>query len=198
VDLASVSVQDPAMPACDAVVGSLVAFGGSASVTCRAEAVQGDLTNVAVASGVAPDGVAVEARAEVVVDLPGVQDGGTQGGARSLAQWRGGSAWPVSALTLGGETRTRAGILAALEGCRRSDRACTLLGQLAAARLNLLGGAESSCVERTVRAADAWLAAHPAGSRRGAKGAPWVKAGKRLADTLTRYNRGQLCAPPAR
>ena len=201
VELTGVRVQDPAMPACDVAVGTLAASGGSASTTCRAAGVQADLTNVAFASGVAPDGARVEARAEVFVDIPGVgQDGAgdTPGAALSLAQWRGApGAWPVLELTLGGETRTAEGILAALDACRRGDPSCALLGQLAAARLNLLGGSDPSCMQRSVRAADAWLAAHPPGSRPAAKGAPWAKAGQRLATALARYNRGLLCAPPA-
>jgi hypothetical protein len=195
-------VLDPALPSCDAVLGPLPAFGGRASTkstTCRVEGVQGDLVNVAAVSGTAPGGVLVKAQAEVFVDLSGTaQAGRTAGVARSLAQWREApEAWPVSALVLGGATRTPAGIQSVLRGCRRGDPACALFGQLVAARLNFFGGADPACVARTVREADVWLASHPPGSRPGARDASWVKAGNRLTATLTRYNRGLLCAPPA-
>jgi hypothetical protein len=199
VDLSDVSVVDPAMPACDAAFGTLAALGGSASRTCRAEGVSGDLTNGAVASGTPPTGPAVSARAEVFVDVPGVTSGGDSGeGVRSLPLWRARpDAWPVRALTLGGEVRTRDEIIGVLSGCGPRNPACALFGQLAAARLNLLSGADPACVERAVGAADAWLAKHPAGSRVSAKSAAWRKKGKRLNDLLSRYNRGLLCAPAA-
>ena len=84
VDLADVTVRDPAMPACNAGLGTLAARGGSASSTCRAEGVQADLTNVAVASGTAPDGTGVEARAQVFVDVPAAGGGAT--GARGASR----------------------------------------------------------------------------------------------------------------
>ena len=190
VDLTEVTVRDPAMPACDAVLGSLAAHGGSASSTCRAEGVQADLTNVAVASATTTDGTGVEARAQVFVDLPASGDGAT-GGARSLASWRGApGAWPVLELTLAGSSLTQAGVLGALENCSSKGPSCALLGQLAAARLNLLAGSNPACVEQSVAAADIWLA-----SRK--RGAAWVKSGKRLAARLARYNKGLLCAPAA-
>jgi uncharacterized repeat protein (TIGR01451 family) len=198
VDLTGVSVQDPAMPACGGDIGTLAAFGGSASLTCRAEGVRGDLTNGAVASGAAPDRVSIDARAEVFVDVPDVASGGgTPGGVRSLSHWRARpEAWPVSALTLGGATRTRQGILDLLDGCRRGNP-CELSGQLAAARLNLLAGADPACVERVIGAADTWLAKHPPGRGLSARSPAWRKAGKRLNELLARYNLGLLCAPAA-
>jgi hypothetical protein len=199
VDLADVRVQDPAMPACNADIGLLAANGGSASRTCRADSVQGDLINAAVASGTAPGGVRVEARSEVFVDLPDAGHvGDSPAGVQTVAYWLGHpEVWPVLQLTIGGSMNSRDGILGILAGCGQGDAACALFGQLAATRLNLLLGSESSCVERTVGAADAWLASHPPGSGFGTRSAAWRKAGRRLHERLSRYNRGELCTPPA-
>ena len=93
-------------------------------------------------------------------------------------------------LTLAGSPLSQAGVLGALENCPSGDPSCALLGQLAAARLNLLAGSNPACVEQAVAAADAWLAARQ-------RGAAWAKSGKRLAARLARYNQGLLCAPAA-
>ena len=170
------------MPACAAAVGTLAPRGGSATVTCRAEGVVADLTNVATAPGTAPDGTRVAARAGVFVDLPdGVPAGGAPVGVRTLAFWRARpEAWPVLGLAVGGAVVTRDGILGTLESCARGDASCALFGQLAAARLNLLAGAESSCVGRAAAAADTWLVARPPGSGVRRRSPAWRRSGKRL------------------
>jgi hypothetical protein len=158
-----------------------------------------DLTNVATASGTAPDGTRVAARAEVSVDIPdGVPAGGAPSGVRTLAFWRARpEAWPALELAVGGAVASRDGILETLQSCARGDASCALFGQLAAARLNLLAGAESACVGRAVAAADAWIAARPPGSGVRAASVAWRRSGRRLHELLARYNRGDFCAPPA-
>ncbi|HEY5999660.1 MAG TPA: hypothetical protein VI078_10225 [bacterium] len=197
VDLDGVAVQDAAMPACSALVGTLPAFGGSAITTCRAEGVVADLTNVALAVGTAPDGSRVSARAEVFVDLPDGAPTPTRG-VRTLAFWRRyPERWPVLKVALGAGAITREGVLRTLAGCAPGDVSCALYGQLAAARLNLLAGAAASCITRPVAAADAWLAAHPPGGGTRASSVAWRTGGRRQYDLLRRYNEGGLCAPPA-
>ena len=63
-----------------------------------------------------------------------------------------------------------------------------------AAKLNVLIGNRSDCVDDTIDAADAWMVDNPLGS--GVKGSSkaW-KMGEPIHWTLDQYNNGLLCAP---
>ncbi|MEW6073805.1 MAG: hypothetical protein AB1726_14595 [Planctomycetota bacterium] len=67
---------------------------------------------------------------------------------------------------------------------------------LVAAKLNVLIGNESDCIDATIAAADAWMALYPVGSGVSAGGAnsPW-RVGGPLYEELDDYNNGYLCAP---
>jgi hypothetical protein len=102
--------------------------------------------------------------------------------------------WPVSEITLGGVTYTRAAALAIMESPVRGDMTYALFEQLAAAKLNVAAGNEASCIEDVIAAADAWLAANPPGSDVKAKSSAWKTEGSALHGTLDQYNNGLLCA----
>ncbi len=67
--------------------------------------------------------------------------------------------WPVSSLTLGSQTYTKAELLALLNRSVNGDASITLAKQLIAAKLNILKGAVSTPIAATITAADALLAA---------------------------------------
>lgn len=75
------------------------------------------------------------------------------------------SAWPVDTLVLGGVTYTQAEAIAILRTAPRGDATYILIDQLIAATVSLAHGADSSAIAATVAAADAWLSAHPLGSK---------------------------------
>jgi hypothetical protein len=103
-------------------------------------------------------------------------------------------AWPVTSITIGVTTYTVSQAIALLsEG--GSDKSITMFSSLLSAMLNVFVGNESSCVDGTIAAANAWMAAYgPAGSGVKASGAAW-KVGEPLHRTMDNYNNGMLCAP---
>jgi hypothetical protein len=74
----------------------------------------------------------------------------------------------------------------------RGDATVSLAQQLIAAKLNVAAGTESSCIAVAIAAADAFLAAHPPGSK--PEGSDKSEA-EDLKDQLDAYNNGLLCAP---
>ena len=75
------------------------------------------------------------------------------------------------------------------------DKTTTTFSSLVSAKLNVLTGNESSCVDDTIDAADEWMAAHgPVGSNVPASSAAWSE-GQLLHSMLDDYNNGRLCAP---
>jgi hypothetical protein len=103
-------------------------------------------------------------------------------------------AWPVDSLVIGGVSYSKAQVLAIMDQ-PDGDKTYTLFRALVAARLNLLAGAESSCVAGTISLADAWLATYgPPGSGVRASSYAW-RVGEPLYRTLDNYNNGMMCAP---
>lgn len=96
-------------------------------------------------------------------------------------------AWPVEELVLGGTTYTKAQLLVILGTPPRGDATYILIHQLIATKLNIANGADPTAIADTVVAADAWLAAHPLGSK--PTGAD-REAGLALAALLDDYNNG--------
>ena len=102
-------------------------------------------------------------------------------------------AWPAT-VTVGGITYDRD---MAIYWLRRvgKDKTTTMFSSLVSAKLNVLMGNDSSCVNDTIEAADAWMAAHgPVGSNVVASSPEWGE-GQLLHTTLDDYNNGRLCAP---
>jgi hypothetical protein len=119
----------------------------------------------------------------------------TAEGTGTLGYWKNHpEGWPVTSLTLGGVTYGRNDAIALMGTASKGDKSYDMFHQLAAAKLNVLAGNESSCIDATIAAADAWLAAHPPGSK--VKGKDWGSSGgEALHSTLDDYNNGRLCAP---
>jgi hypothetical protein len=103
-------------------------------------------------------------------------------------------AWPVSTITVGGVTYTKADAIAWL-GKVGKDKTTTMFSSLLPAKLNVLIGNDPSCVASTIVAADAWMATYgPVGSNVAASSAAWV-LGEPLHKQMDAYNNGLLCAP---
>ena len=106
------------------------------------------------------------------------------------------SAWPVQTLVIGGKLYTKAELITIMKHPTAKDVTYSLAQQLIAAKLNVAAGNNSSCIEASILAADAWLAMYPIGSNVKAGGAssPW-SVGQPLNAKLDSYNNGLLCAP---
>jgi hypothetical protein len=103
-------------------------------------------------------------------------------------------AWPVPSITIGGVVYSRAAAIALIQQPGK-DRTLTMFSSLASAKLNVLGGNDSSCVASTIELADAWMATHgPVGSDVRAASFAW-KVGEPLHRLMDNYNNGMLCAP---
>ena len=104
-------------------------------------------------------------------------------------------AWPVSSITIGGVSYTKAKAINWLNTADRGDKTVTMFRHLLSAKLNVLNGTDSSCIASTISAADAWMQTHgPVGSGVAASSAAWQQ-GSSLATKLDNYNNGLLCAP---
>jgi len=105
-------------------------------------------------------------------------------------------AWPLSIITVGGVSYTKAQAIEILERPGK-DRAVTMFSSLVPAILNLAIGNDGSCVETTIAAAHAWMASvGPVGSGSGVHAASLAwKVGEPLHRQLDNYNNGMLCAP---
>jgi hypothetical protein len=103
-------------------------------------------------------------------------------------------AWPVEEIEIGGVTYSKEEAIAIMDAQHRGDMTYVMFAHLVAAKLNVLIGAESECIDDTIVAADAWLTDHPLGSNVRASNGAW-DVGEPLKDTLDDYNNGRLCAP---
>ncbi len=103
-------------------------------------------------------------------------------------------AWPVSTITVGNVTYTKAQAIAWLDLVGK-DKTTTMFSSLVSAKLNVLVGNNSSCVSSTIAAADAWMqTSGPVGSGVHAASLAW-KLGEPLHRIMDNYNNGMLCAP---
>jgi len=122
-------------------------------------------------------------------DLSIVVGTGTQGYWKNHPE-----AWPVDEITIGGILYSKAAAIAIMEESGAGDKTYDMFQQLVAAKLNVLIGCESGCIDATIANADAWMAAYPVGSGVGGSSSAWQVGGP-LHDMLTDYNEGLLCAP---
>jgi hypothetical protein len=104
------------------------------------------------------------------------------------------SAWPVSQITVGGVTYTKTQAINWLGTASTGDKTIDLFKQLVAAKLNVMVGNNSSCINDTITAADNWLRTYPLGSNVSASSSAWQVGGP-LQSKLDDYNNGLLCAP---
>ena len=103
-------------------------------------------------------------------------------------------AWPVSSITVGGVTYTKAQAIAWL-GKVGKDKTTTMFSSLVPAMLNVLIGNDGSCVNSTIVAANTWMATYgPVGSNVAASSYAWT-IGEPLHIQMDSYNNGLLCAP---
>lgn len=103
-------------------------------------------------------------------------------------------AWPVSTITVGGVTYTKAQAIAWL-GKVGKDKTTTMFSSLVPAMLNVTIGNPDSCVASTISAANVWMATYgPVGSNVPASSPAWA-IGEPLHQQMDAYNNGLLCAP---
>ena len=101
-------------------------------------------------------------------------------------------AWPAT-ITVGGVEYDRDTAIYWL-GKVGKDKTTTMFSSLVPAKLNVLIGNRSDCVDDTIVAADAWMEAYgPVGSNVLARSAAWSE-GQPLHTILDDYNNGLLCA----
>jgi hypothetical protein len=102
-------------------------------------------------------------------------------------------AWP-DMIEVGGVTYDRDTAIYWLKRVGK-DKTTTMFSSLVSAKLNVLMGNVSTCVDATIILADAWMAANgPVGSTVAASSPAWAE-GQPLHTTLDDYNNGHLCAP---
>lgn len=114
---------------------------------------------------------------------------------RTLGYWKTHpEAWPVDSIEVGGVVYSKADAIALMQTPPKGNRAISMFHQLVAAKLNVLVGNNSSCIEVVIAAADAWLAENaPQGG--GKCGSAWDNGGSALHTQLDDYNNGLLdCA----
>lgn len=99
-------------------------------------------------------------------------------------------AWPVSSLTLGGETYSQAQLLAIFDTPPRGDARLILLHQLVAAELNIAAGADPRPIAQTRPDAHAALLGAPPGVVK--PSTPLGRTMTALAAVLDDYNNGRL------
>lgn len=99
----------------------------------------------------------------------------------------------MSQIDIGGITYTKAEAIALMKLPVAKDKRWTLFPALVCAKLNVITGNESSCVDDEIALADAWWATFNANSVAGSSQA-W-KLGEPLYKQLDDYNNGRLCAP---
>jgi hypothetical protein len=103
-------------------------------------------------------------------------------------------AWPVSNITVGGVSYTKAQAIAWLEKVGK-DKTTTMFSSLVSAMLNVTIGNDGSCVNSTIVAANTWTATYgPVGSGVAASSYAW-SVGSPLQVQLDSYDNGLLCAP---
>lgn len=103
------------------------------------------------------------------------------------------TSWPVSEIEIGGVTYQKADAIANMNNPGGGDKTYDMFRELVATKLNLIMGAEASCIEQISEAADWWMFFNgPVGSGVTVLSPSWVN-GATLHDSLQQYNNGQLC-----
>jgi hypothetical protein len=102
-------------------------------------------------------------------------------------------AWPVESIEIGGVCYSKAEAIELISAPVKADKRLTMFPALVAAKLNVLIGAESGCIEETICKADQWMADYGSNPVKASSGA-WC-IGNPLYCELDAYNNGLLCAP---
>ena len=101
--------------------------------------------------------------------------------------------WPQDHIEIGGITYSKSDAIQFMSG-GGGDMSYIMFMHLVAAKLNVLIGNESGCVDDVITHSDNWMAEHPVGSGVPANSSAWQTA-EEWKDTLDAYNNGHLCAP---
>ncbi len=120
-------------------------------------------------------------------DSPGT---GTQG------YWRNhSSAWPVDVITIGGITYSKKEAIDLMDAPGKGDKTYNMFEQLVSAKLNVMIGNCSICIDGIIANADTWMAENKIGSGVEANSDIWQEAAGYWHTMLDDYNNGKLCAP---
>ncbi|MSU57416.1 MAG: hypothetical protein EXS35_04425 [Pedosphaera sp.] len=103
-------------------------------------------------------------------------------------------AWPVNAIQLGCHTYTKAQAITLMSLPDAGDKTRTVFRHLVCAKLNVIIGNVSACIDGDIVQADLWLCAHPINSHVAGSSAAWEQI-TGTATKLDQYNNGLLCAP---
>ncbi|WP_429885835.1 DUF7507 domain-containing protein, partial [Geoalkalibacter halelectricus] len=103
-------------------------------------------------------------------------------------------AWPVDKITIGGVHYDKTKAIEWMNKSVRRDKTLTLFPALVAAKLNVLSGNVSYCIDEVIALADQWMQTSPAGSGVEASSSAWAMA-EPWYMLLDDYNNGLLCAP---
>jgi hypothetical protein len=104
------------------------------------------------------------------------------------------SAWPGDSITVGGISYTKEKAIEWL-GRVGKDKTTTMFSSLVSAKLNVIIGNYSVCVDGDIAAGDDWMATYgPVGKNVLASSPAWV-IGEPIHIQLDSYNNGLLCAP---
>jgi hypothetical protein len=102
--------------------------------------------------------------------------------------------WPVDSITVAGVTYTREEAIFIMSNPTKYDMTYLLFSQIVAAKLNILNGNESDCIDAAVEFAETWLMKNPLGSGVTIGSLEWIEIMYTFKD-LSSYNKGKLCAP---
>lgn len=121
---------------------------------------------------------------------------GDSPGTATQGYWRNhASAWPVESIEIGGITYSREDAIDLMDAPGRGDKTFNMFEQLVSAKLNLMIGNCSTCIDEIIANADAWMAVHEIGSDVRANSTKWQEAAGYWHTMLDDYNNGKLCAP---
>lgn len=100
--------------------------------------------------------------------------------------------WPVEDITIGDITYLKADAITIMKMPTNGDKTYNMFEQLVAAKLNVIKGCDSGCIDEVIEDADAWMVSYQVGSGVTANSPAW-KQGEPLFMMLDDYNNGKLC-----
>ena len=104
-------------------------------------------------------------------------------------------AWPVDEITIGDVTYAKNDAIGIMKTPGKGDKTYDLFTQLVAAKLNVLIGNNSECINDGIDTADGWMSMYgPVGNGIKAKSDAWKEI-ESIHKLLDDYNNGLLCAP---
>lgn len=188
----TIFVSSSALPAGTLASPSNVAGGvcaGGVDEACDSDGVNDTFGN-SVVTGVVVEDSFTKIQNDLGFYKPQVQQPGTG----TPGYWKNHpEAWPVGSITIGGISYSKAEAISWL-GKVGKDKTTTMFSSLVPAKLNVIIGNTDSCVATTIVAANAWMAAHPVGSKVAGSSPAWAE-GEPWHQQMDAYNNGQLCAP---